>query len=96
MTSQGEIYLKTTQSLCTTAEHQRAWIHPARTMGSYHHHIRPTALLYAETGAELCASASACTHRPCAHTQYMGTSLRRHSTPLGPYSRTLPRALWQS
>ena len=27
---------------------------------------------------------------------YMGTSLIRNRLPLGPYSRTLPRALWGS
>ena len=25
---------------------------------------------------------------------YLGTSLRRNHPPLGPYSRTMPRALW--
>ena len=30
------------------------------------------------------------------HAQYGGTSLIRHSAPLGPYSRNLPRALWWS
>ena len=27
---------------------------------------------------------------------YMGTSPMRNSAPLGPYSRTMPRALWRS
>jgi len=27
---------------------------------------------------------------------YRGTSLTRNSAPLGPYSRTMPRALWWS
>ena len=27
---------------------------------------------------------------------YRGTSLMRHNTPLGPYSRTMPMALWWS
>ena len=27
---------------------------------------------------------------------YRGTSLKRNSAPLGPYSRTMPRALWRS
>ena len=26
--------------------------------------------------------------------EYRGTSLMRNSAPLGPYSRTMPRALW--
>ena len=28
--------------------------------------------------------------------RYRGTSLIRNSAPLGPYSRTMPRALWGS
>ena len=28
--------------------------------------------------------------------QYRGTSLKRNSAPLGPYSRNMPRALWWS
>ena len=28
------------------------------------------------------------------HAQYRGTSLIRNIAPLGPYSRTMPRALW--
>ena len=29
-------------------------------------------------------------------TEYRGTSLTRNSVPLGPYIRTMPRALWWS
>jgi len=32
----------------------------------------------------------------CTTPLYRGTSLIRNSAPLGPYSRTMPRALWWS
>ena len=32
----------------------------------------------------------------CNPVAYRGTSLIRNSAPLGPYSRTMPRALWRS
>ena len=52
-----------------------------------------------ERGTPLCTPAEAVSEQgrlegPCALCRY--TSLIRNSAPIGPYSRTMPRALWWS
>jgi len=44
-----------------------------------------------------CRTAGRASHAKAHHAKhYRGTSLIRNSAPLGPYSRTMPRALWGS